>query len=93
MHDEKAVELIDELDYDFSALAESSKGTMYQFGFLEVAMRQTDLAWVVRDKLSLAQKMEVLRMKNLHFSIYCHSCCSAGSCIRITLAGTPPTTA
>ena len=49
--DETAVRLIDEIDYDFSALAKKSKSTMQQFGFLEVAMRQNDLACEVRDYL------------------------------------------
>ena len=49
--DETAIRLIDEIDYDFSPLAEKSKGAMYRFGFLEVAMRQTDLAFEVRDYL------------------------------------------
>lgn len=49
--DETAIRLIEEIDYDFSPLAEKSKGTMYRFGFLEVAMRQTDLAFEVRDYL------------------------------------------
>lgn len=49
--DETAIRLIDEIDYDFSQLAEKSKGAMYRFGFLEVAMRQTDLAFEVRDYL------------------------------------------
>ena len=49
--DETAIRLIDEIDYDFSPLAEKSRGAMYRFGFLEVAMRQTDLAFEVRDYL------------------------------------------
>ena len=49
--DETALRLIDEIDYDFSALAKNAQSAMQQFGFLEVAMRQTDLAWEVRDYL------------------------------------------
>ena len=49
--DETAGRLMEQVDYDFAALAARSKGTMYEFGFLEVAMRQTDLAWEVRDYL------------------------------------------
>ena len=48
---ETAVRLIDEVDYDFSALAKKAESSMQQFGFLEVAMRQNDLAWEVRDYL------------------------------------------
>lgn len=49
--DETALWLMDKIDYDFTALARKSTGMMHQFGFLEVAMRQTDLAWEVRDYL------------------------------------------
>ena len=49
--DETAIRLVDQVDYDFSALAEQAKSTMQQFGFLEAAMRQSDLAWEVRDYL------------------------------------------
>ena len=49
--DETAVRLMEQVDYDFSALAEKTKGIMYRFGYLEAAMRQTDLAWEVRDYL------------------------------------------
>ena len=46
--DETALRLIDQIDYDFSLLSEKSKSLMQQFGFLEAAMRQNDLAWEVR---------------------------------------------
>ena len=49
--DETALRLMEEIDYDFSDLQQKSKGTMYRFGFLEAAMRQSDLAWEVRDYL------------------------------------------
>ena len=49
--DETALRLMEEVDYDFSALAESSGKLMQRFGFLEVAMRQNDLAFEVRDYL------------------------------------------
>ena len=49
--DESAVRLIEKVDYDFDALARRSKSAMHRFGFLEVAMRQNDLAWEVRDYL------------------------------------------
>lgn len=40
-----------EIDYDFSALEKKSRSLMQRFGFLEVAMRQNDLAFEVRDYL------------------------------------------
>ena len=49
--DETALRLIDQIDYDFSLLSQKSKSLMQQFGFLEAAMRQNDLAWEVRDYL------------------------------------------
>ena len=49
--DETALRLIDQIDYDFSALEKKSGGLMQRFGALEVAMRQNDLAVEVRDYL------------------------------------------
>ena len=50
--DETAQKLMEQIDYDFSRLEAQSKKTMYRFGFLEVAMRQNDLAYEVRDYLA-----------------------------------------
>lgn len=49
--DEAASQLVRAVDYDFSALAQKSRSLMQRFGFLEVAMRQNDLAYEVRDYL------------------------------------------
>ena len=49
--DKTALRLIDEIDYDFSALEKKSQSLTRRFGFLEVAMRQNDLAFEVRDYL------------------------------------------
>ena len=49
--DEMAVHLIDQIDYDFSQVEKKSHGLMQRFGSLEVAMRQNDLAFEVRDYL------------------------------------------
>ena len=49
--DETAVRLIDEIDYDFSEAEKKSRCLMQRFGSLEVAMRQNDLAWEMRDYL------------------------------------------
>ena len=49
--DETAVRLIDEIDYDFSEAEKNSRSLMQRFGSLEVAMRQNDLAFEVRDYL------------------------------------------
>ena len=49
--DETAVRLIDEIDYDFSEAEKNSRSLMQRFGALEVAMRQNDLAWEVRNYL------------------------------------------
>ena len=49
--DETAVRLIDQIDYDFSEAEKNSRSLMQRFGALEVAMRQNDLAFEVRDYL------------------------------------------
>ena len=49
--DEAARRLVNAVDYDFSALEKKSRNLMQRFGFLEVAMRQNDLAYEVRDYL------------------------------------------
>ena len=49
--DETAVRLIDQIDYDFSEAEKNSRGLMQRFGALEVAMRQNDLAFEVREYL------------------------------------------
>ena len=49
--DETSIRLIDEIDYDFSEAERNSRSLMQRFGALEVAMRQNDLAWEVRDYL------------------------------------------
>ena len=49
--DEAARRLMNAVDYDFSALQKKSHKLMQQFGFLEAAMRQNDLAYEVRDYL------------------------------------------
>lgn len=49
--DPQAVQLMDRLDYDFSALEGKMSSVMQRFGALEVAMRQTDLAFEVKEYL------------------------------------------
>ena len=49
--DETAVRLIGEIDYDFSDADKNARSLMQRFGSLEVAMRQNNLAWEVRDYL------------------------------------------
>ena len=60
--DETAVRLIDKIDYDFSDTAKSSRGLMQRFGSLEVAMRQNDLAFEVRDYLKAHPKAAVVNL-------------------------------
>lgn len=50
--DETSIRLIDEIDYDFSEAEKNSRSLMQRFGSLEVAMRQNDLAWEVRNYLN-----------------------------------------
>ncbi len=49
--DKSAVELINQVDYDFSQAEKNSQSLMQHFGALEVAARQSDLAFEVRDYL------------------------------------------
>ena len=49
--DETAVRLLDQINYDFSEAEKNSRSLMQRFGSLEVAMRQNDLAFEVRDYL------------------------------------------
>ena len=60
--DDTAVRLMGQIDYDFAELARKSQSTMHQFGFLEVAMRQNDLAWEVRDYLKQHPKAAVVNL-------------------------------
>lgn len=62
--DSAAAELMEKVDYDFSALARQAKanGLMQTFGALEVAMRQSDLAWEVRDYLKARPKAAVINL-------------------------------
>ena len=60
--DETAIRLMKEIDYDFSDLARKSKSMMQRFGFLEVAMRQNDLAYEVRDYLKTHPKAAIVNL-------------------------------
>ena len=60
--DETANKLMSQIDYDFSALEKQAKKTMYRFGFLEVAMRQNDLAEEINDYLETHPKAAVVNL-------------------------------
>ena len=60
--DETAVRLMDEIDYDFSNAEKNSSSLMQRFGSLEVAMRQNDLAFEVRDYLKAHPKAAVVNL-------------------------------
>mgnify|MGYP004711053163 FL=1 len=60
--DETAVRLINEIDYDFSVAEKNSRSLMQRFGALEVAMRQNDLAWEVRNYLKDHPKAAVVNL-------------------------------
>ena len=60
--DETAVRLIDQIDYDFSVAEKNSRSLMQRFGALEVAMRQNDLAWEVRDYLKTHPSAAVVNL-------------------------------
>ena len=76
--DETAVRLIDQLDYDFSEAEKNSHSLMQRFGSLEVAMRQYDLAFEVRDYLKNHPSATVV---NLGCGLDCTGrACDNGSC-------------
>lgn len=60
--DETAIRLIDRIDYDFSDAEKNSRSLMQRFGSLEVAMRQNDLAFEVRDYLSAHPNAAVVNL-------------------------------
>ena len=60
--DEKAVELIGKLDYDFSELEKRSKSFAHRFGALEVAMRENDLMYEIKDYLKTYPKAAVVNL-------------------------------
>ena len=60
--DETAVRLINEIDYDFSESEKKSRSLMQRFGSLEVAVRQNDLAFEVRDYLRNHPKAAVVNL-------------------------------
>ena len=60
--DETAVRLIEKIDYDFSEAEKNSRSQMQRFGSLEVAMRQNDLAFEVRDYLKDHPKAAVVNL-------------------------------
>ncbi len=60
--DPLAEELLERIDYDFSRLERRSDSVMQVFGALEVAMRQSDLAWEVRDYLTRHPRAAVVNL-------------------------------
>lgn len=50
------------IDYDFSSLESNSRNAMQRFGFLEVAVRQYNLAWEVRDYLKTHPNATVVNL-------------------------------
>lgn len=60
--DETANKLMGQIDYDFSVLEAQAKKAMYKFGFLEVAMRQNDLAWEINDYLKTHPEAAVVNL-------------------------------
>ena len=60
--DEKAVRLIEKLDYDFSELEKKSRSLAYRFGALEVAMRENDLMIEVKGYLKTHPKASVVNL-------------------------------
>ena len=60
--DEAAAALMEKVDYDFSPLERQASSLMQTFGALEIAMRQNDLAWEVRDYLKTHPRAAVINL-------------------------------
>ena len=60
--DQTAAELLEQIDYDFSTLEQRSGGLLQTFGALEVAMRQSDLAFEVREYLRAHPRAAVVNL-------------------------------
>ena len=60
--DETAFRLIENIDYEFSEAEKKSRSLMQRFGSLEVAMRQNDLAFEVRDYLKVQPNAAVVNL-------------------------------
>ena len=60
--DQTAAELLEQIDYDVSALEQRSGGLLQTFGALEVAMRQSDLAFEVREYLRAHPRAAVVNL-------------------------------
>ena len=73
--DQTAAELLEQIDYDFSALEQRSGGLLQTFGALEVAMRQSDLAFEVREYLRAHPRAAVVNL-GCGLDSTGHSCCA-----------------
>lgn len=60
--DDGAARLMSRIDYDFSSLESNSRNAMQRFGFLEVAVRQYNPAWEVRDYLKTHPNATVVNL-------------------------------
>lgn len=60
--DDDAARLMSRIDYDFSSLESNSRNAMQRFGFLEVAVRQYNLAWEARDYLKTHPNAAVVNL-------------------------------
>ena len=61
-YDKTAVDLINQIDYDFSEIEKKSKSLMQRFGALEVAARQSDIAYEVREYLKKHPNASVVNL-------------------------------
>ena len=62
LYRDEAARLIDKIDYDFLEVAEKWGSLMQKFGFLEVAMRQNDIAFEIRDYLNTHPNAAVVNL-------------------------------
>lgn len=60
--DETAAQIMDKVGYDYSETAKKSAGFIHRFAFLEVAMRQNDIEWEIRDYLKTHPSAAVVNL-------------------------------
>ncbi len=57
-----AEELCAKLEYDFTELEKRNQSFLYEFGFLEAAMRQLDMIWEIEDYLKKYPKATIVNL-------------------------------
>ena len=57
-----AKELCKKIDYDFTDLEKKNNSFLYEFGYLEAAMRQLDIMWEIKEYLKKYPEATVVNL-------------------------------